>query len=144
MIVKRFQKLQAQTTIATLRDVYVHSIVMKGMPTELFVLKTDVGDFSGLRVVWEYQNIDAEKLNVGDKLMITYVKRFYERTGRYYNNFTKVQLVCKSEPLAFDRKSPVDNRESNSSTESTKPAENNVSCIDIPNDHYKKMVDEVW
>ena len=41
--------------------------------TDIIVIKTDVGNFSNYKTLFEKQNLDVDNLNEGDTLKISYV-----------------------------------------------------------------------
>lgn len=87
---------EIKTVTTSLESVMTKNVVAKGKAMKMVFVNTSEGNFSNLWPVWVKQGLDIEDLTEGDKLKISYIEKFYKKTGSYFNNFTRIEVVKKA------------------------------------------------
>ena len=67
-----------------------------GNQTSIIILKTTAGNFTNYKQVWEKLKVDAERLNIGDKVLINYTTFFDEKDSSTNTNCPTVANICNA------------------------------------------------
>lgn len=90
-ITKTTSMKETATAYARLKSIGEFDRIGKdGNVTPIIVIRTDNGNFSNFRTVFDLQGIDVESLEADDRLEITYTVHV-AKNGVKYKNFVKVE-----------------------------------------------------